>query len=99
MYRVVNKNLKSLNWIEHYEILDYLEKKKVNKILNRYKGIDIFRLEHKHNNSLFVIVHKSTKKINHYQASFFDNKGAYSDIERDNLFDIIRYVYKNYKLI
>lgn len=32
MYRVVNKNLKSLNWIEHYEILDYLEKKEVNKI-------------------------------------------------------------------
>ncbi|EGT4141315.1 hypothetical protein [Clostridium perfringens] len=97
MYKVVNKNLKSLNWIEHYEILDYLEKKEVDKILNKYKGIDTFRLEHKHNNNLFVIVHKSTKKANYYQASFFDDKGAYSDIERKSLFDIIKYLYKSYK--
>ena len=92
-------NCKQLNPFDHYIALEFLENKAVklfckkNKINNN--STCKFELDKKH----FAILHKSSKKTNHYQVSYFDEKGAYSDEEFNNLIDAVHYIYIGHKLI
>ena len=55
-----------------------------------------FELDKKH----FAILHKSSKKNNTFQLSYFDNNNeAYSDKEFNNLIDAVHYIYVGHKLI
>ena len=55
-----------------------------------------FELDKKH----FAILHKSSKKNNTFQLSYFDNNNeAYSDKEFNNLIDAVHYIYIGHKLI
>ena len=90
---------KQLNPYDHYIALEFLENKAVklfckkNKINNN--STCKFLLDNKH----FVILHKSSKKTNTYQVSYFDEKGAYADKEFNSLFEAVKYIYIGNKLI
>ena len=90
---------KQLNPFNHFEALEFLENKAVklfckkNKISNN--STCKFELDKKH----FAILHKSSKKNNTFQLSYFDEKGAYSDREFNNLIDAVHYIYIGHKLI
>lgn len=55
-------------------------------IFNNYSS---FKAVHKDDSSRFIIYHKSTKNDNTYQLSFFDKHGAYADIARHQIKDMI----------
>ena len=92
-------NCKQLNPFDHFEALEFLENKAVklfckkNKINNN--STCKFELDKKH----FVILHKSSKKINTYQLSYFDEIGAYADKEFNSLFKAVKYIYIGHTLI
>ena len=92
------KECRELNWFEHYEILDHLENKQVNNILAGVKGNTIQLVNNK-NNRLYCIIHKSTKKDNIYQISFFDGFGAYADEEMKDIKEGIKRLYKSYSVV
>jgi len=91
------KECKKLNWFEHYEILEHLENKQINKILEKIKGNTIQLVNNK-NNRLYCIIHKSTKKNNIYQISYFDSIGAYADEEIKDIKEGIKRLYKSYSV-
>ena len=90
------KDCKELNYFDHYEILTYLENKKLNKIYETIKSYSTIQLQSKHYKDNIVIIHQSSKKVNMIQVSYFDNKGAYADKERLTLKDALKEVYKDY---
>lgn len=83
------KDCKELNWIEHYEILYHFRLKKLNQIIkdNHINNNSTIKIELKYN--CYAIIHKSTKKDNIYQVSYFDRLGAYSDKELNNIKDCL----------
>ena len=92
-------NCKQLNPFDHFIALEFLENKAVklfcekNKINNN--STCKFELDKKH----FVILHKSSKKVNTYQVSYFDERGAYADKQFNSLFEAVKYIYIGHKLI
>ena len=92
-------NCKQLNPFDHFIALEFLENKAVklfcekNKINNN--STCKFELDKKH----FVILHKSSKKVNTYQVSYFDERGAYADKQFYSIFEAVKYIYIGHKLI
>ena len=91
---------KQLNVYDHIIALEFLENKAVklfcekNKINNN--STCKFELDKKH----FAILHKSSKKNNTFQLSYFDhNNEAYSDKEFTSLIEAVHYIYVGHKLI
>ena len=58
-------------------------------------------MQNKTYNNDFVIIHRSSKKDNKIQVSYFDDKGAYSDKEFSSLKDAIRntLIFKSYEIV
>ena len=90
---------KELDLFNHFIALEFLQNKAVNLFCKKNKinnnSTCKFELDKKH----FAILHKSSKKINSYQVSYFDEKGAYADEEFNNLIDAVHYIYIGHKLI
>ena len=90
---------KQLNVYDHIIALEFLENKAVklfcekNKINNN--STCKFELDKKH----FAILHKSSKKNNTFQLSYFDERGAYADEEFNTLIEAVKYIYIGNKLI
>ena len=91
---------KELDVFEHFELLEIMQNKAV-KLFCEKNNINEgstckFELDKKH----FAILHKSSKKHNTFQLSYFDNnKEAYSDKEFNNLIEAVHYIYIGHKLI
>ena len=90
---------KELDLFDHFIALEFLQNKAVNLFCKKNKinnnSTCKFELDKKH----FAILHKSSKKNNTFQLSYFDEKGPYSDKEFNNLIDAVHYVYIGHKLI
>ena len=91
---------KELDPYDHFIALEFLEYKAVklfckkNKINNN--STCKFLLDNKH----FAILHKSSKKNNTFQLSYFDNNNvAYSDKEFNTLIEAVKYIYIGHKLL
>lgn len=86
-------NCKELNPFDHCNIIEHIENKRINNLLNLINNKTV-KLTYKHNNKQYVIIHKCTKEnnINKIQCSYFKNDIAISDIVRDTYRDIIEYI-------
>lgn len=89
---------KQLNWIEHYEALKMLENKQVNKVITSNNITENSTIELLLKDSRTVIIHKSSKKYNMYQVSFFDKIGAISDKEVSNIKNALL-LFNNYNIV
>lgn len=93
------KDCKELDIYDHIELLEIEQEKAVDLFIRKNnikeKSTCKFEIDNKH----FVILHKSSKKSNTFQLSYFDNNGAYSDKEFKSLKDAIHYIYVGNKLI
>lgn len=89
---------KELNYYDHYEILTYLENKELNKIYNNIKQFNTIKLQNKSRKNDYCIIHKSSKKADTIQLSYFDNKGAYADKETTTIKSALELLYKSYKV-
>ena len=93
------KDIKSFNaYLKLIEKkFDYEEQlKNLIELLKRYTAIKF------ENNIDYCIFHKSSKKNNFYQISFFDKKGAYADLEGDTIESLAKKFldyYINYTLV
>lgn len=80
-----------LNPFDHLYTMNSIESKlrrNLIKLINNKTAKLVF----KSNESRFIIIHRYTKEINSnkFQLSFFDAKGAYSDIVRDSIKDLLK---------
>lgn len=89
---------KELNYYDHYEILTYLENKELNKLYGTIKDYTTIKLQNKSCKNDYCIIHKSAKKADTIQLSYFDNKGAYADKEITTIKDALALIYKSYKV-
>ena len=89
---------KELNYYDHYELLTYFENKELNKIYDKIKEYKTIEFQSKSRKNDFCIIHKSSKKDNTIQISYFDNKGAYADKEVNSYKDALELIYKSYKV-
>ena len=93
-------NCRELDVFEHIDLLEIMQNKAV-KLFCEKNNINVgstckFELDKKH----FAILHKSSKKDNTFQLSYFDdNNEAYSDKEFNNLIEAVHYIYVGHKLI
>ena len=91
---------KELDIFEHMDLLEIMQNKAV-KLFCKKNNINEdsackFELDKKH----FAILHKSSKKYNTFQLSYFDdNNEAYSDKEFNNLIEAVHHIYVGHKLI
>ena len=91
---------RELDVFDHMDLLEIMQNKAV-KLFCEKKNINErstfkFELDKKH----FAILHKSSKKNNTFQLSYFDkNNEAYSDKEFTSLIDAVHYIYIVHKLI
>ena len=91
---------RELDVFDHMDLLEIMQNKAVKLFckknsINEYSTCK-FELDKKH----FAILHKSSKKNNTFQLSYFDNNNeAYSDKEFNNLIDAVHYIYIGHKLI
>ena len=86
-----------LNYFDHYEILEKLENRLLNRIIetlkiNKNSTIKI-KLDSKH----YIIIHKSSKKVDQIQLSYFDKIGAYADKEVSSIKEALK-LFNVYKL-
>lgn len=89
----------SMDQFELYiNILNYTNNKQLNKLYNQCENYSTIKLQCKKYTDNIVIIHKSTKKDNTIQVSFFDKRGAYADKERLTLKDALKEVYKDYRI-
>ena len=91
---------KELDPYDHFIALEFLQNKAINLFCKKNKinnnSTCKFLLDNKH----FAILHKSSKKNNTFQLSYFDNNNeAYSDKEFNNLIDAVHYIYIGHKLL
>lgn len=93
-------NCRELDVFDHMDLLEIMQNKAV-KLFCEKNNINVdstckFELDKKH----FAILHKSSKKYNTFQLSYFDNNNeAYSDKEFNNLIEAVHYIYIGNKLI
>ena len=93
-------NCRELDIFEHMDLLEIMQNKAA-KLFCKKNNINEestckFELDKKH----FAILHKSSKKNNTFQLSYFDhNNEAYSDKEFTNLIEAVHYIYIGHKLI
>ena len=93
------KDIKSFN-----SYLKIVEKKynydeQLKKLVELLKTYSAIKFE---NDIDYAIFHKSSKKKNYFQVSFFDNKGAYADLQADSIEGIANKFldyYINYTLV
>lgn len=90
---------KDIDQFELYiDIITYTDNKRLNLLYNKLKEYSTIKLQSIKYQDKIVIIHNSTKKDNIIQVSYFDNKGAYADKERDTLKDAIKEIYRDYKI-
>ena len=82
----------------YFDIITYTDNKRFNKMYNKLKDHSTIKLQSIKYQDKIVIIHNSTKKDNIIQVSYFDNKGAIMDTEKDSLRDAIKETYKSYKI-
>ena len=95
---VTNAHLSCDQFALYIDIITYTDNKRFNKMYNKLKDYKTIQFQNKKRENDFCIIHKSTKINDMIQISYFDNKGAYADKERDTLKDAIKEVYKSYKI-
>ena len=91
-------NCKELNYFDHYEILEYLSNKQLNSLYNKLKNYTTIKLQSIKYNDSYCIIHKSAKKQNTIQLSYFDKFGAYADKELTSYKDALMLIYKSYNV-
>lgn len=91
-------NCKELNYFDHYDILEYLDNKQLNSIYNKLKNYSTVKLQSIKYKDNYCIIHKSAKKLNTIQVSYFDKIGAYSDKEVTSYKDALKVIYKSYRV-
>ena len=82
----------------YINIITYTNNKQLNKLYNKVKDYKTIQFQNKKRENDFCIIHKSTKMENVIQVSYFDNRGAYADKERNTLKDALKEVYRSYKV-
>jgi hypothetical protein len=95
---LVNPQLDYESYEFYIDLMDYIDNKELNKIYKSIKGYTTIKLKNKSRKNDYCIIHKSAKKINTIQLSYFDNKGAYADKETTTIKDALTLIYKSYKV-
>lgn len=91
---------KELNYFEHYSILERIEIKQTENIINKYDLGNNSVIELKDNKNNTIIIHPSTKIDGIIQVSYFDNNlNAISDKEYFNIEDVIINEIVNHKVL
>lgn len=90
---------KELNYFEHYSILERIEVKQMENIINKYDLTNNSAIELKDNKNNIIIIHPSTK-IDGIQVSYFDNNlNAVGDKEYFSIEDVIINEIVNHKVL
>lgn len=79
-----------LNYFDHYEILEKLENRLLNKIIETLKINKNSTIKIKLDNKHYIIIHKSSKKADQIQVSYFDKAGAYADKETSSIKEALK---------
>jgi len=85
-----------LNPFDHLPIYGKLDKMRINKLIAICTNKTV-QLESNINSNFTMIIHKSTKVSVSFQASFFKNYTAISDIHRNTLRELLTEIYNNYQ--
>lgn len=90
---------KDIDQFELYiDIISYTDNKRLNKMYNKLKEYSTIKLQSIKYQNNYCIIHKSAKKLNIIQLSYFDNKGAYADKEVTSYKDALSLIYKSYSV-
>lgn len=87
---------RELNYYEHDAIINKIDNITLNNFVSKLNENKTVMLR---SNKDFCIIHKSSKKPNCYQISYFDEFGAYADKEKDSFIEAVKTVYKTYNKI
>jgi hypothetical protein len=88
--------LKDKNIFTAYDLIQRISDMRINSLINKYHNAKAIQLESAINPACIIIIHKSTKAEG-YQASFFKNDIAISDISRPDFKSLIEEIYHNYR--
>lgn len=94
----INNNIKALEQIDPFDDIEGIENIE-NDIINYLNSLlenKTIKLDSKMNNKFYCIIHRSTKKDNIIQISYFKNNIAISDQEKSSYKDALIEVYKSY---
>lgn len=90
---------KELNYYDHYDILEKIEKDKFIKFLSKIGFFTSLTLHKLNRRDLYVIIHPCSKKKNYFQVSYFDSNGAISDEIYPTRDDCLFSVFKRYPVV
>lgn len=91
---------KELNYFEHYSILERIEIKQMENIINKYNLTNNSAIELKNNKNNTIIIHPSIKIDGIIQVSYFDNNlNAVSDKEYFSIEDVVINEIVNHKVL
>ena len=89
---------KELNPFDHLYILEHIENIQLERVYNKLNQYTTIKLQSKMYQNNYCIIHKSSKKDNTIQLSYFDKAGAYADKEVLSYKDALKEVYKSYEV-
>ncbi|MGL5767632.1 MAG: hypothetical protein ACRCX8_18520 [Sarcina sp.] len=71
-------NCKELNWYDHYDILDSIDNIKYDRAVKYLRILNKAAVKIEGNKCLgdFIVIHSSTKEVNSFQVSYFNNNNG-----------------------